>query len=176
MGRTTLLGRVLANVQRARGLEKVVVVLGHRHQAVRASLGKTANDSRLCFIVNDDYLSGMSTSLRAGVRLAGACDAVAVFLGDQPFIGPASMNAVITAYLSRPCRLAYAVAGGRRGHPVVLGRELFSELGSLEGDRGARDVVEANAGWAAEVPVAPGTQRDIDHPKDLKRPGHGRPR
>jgi molybdenum cofactor cytidylyltransferase len=176
MGRTTVLGRVLSNVLGALGLEKVVVVLGHRHEEVRASLGKIADDERLCFLVNDDYHSGMSTSLRAGIRIAGGTDAAAIFLGDQPFLGPTAINAVLKAYLSRPCRLAYPVAGGRRGHPVVLGRELFSELESLEGDMGAREVVERNAGWAAEVPVPSCTQRDIDHQKDLKCPGHGRPR
>jgi molybdenum cofactor cytidylyltransferase len=176
MGRTTILGRVLSHILAARGLEKVVVVLGHRHEEVKKSLGKMANDSRLCFIVNDDHLSGMSTSLRAGVRIAGACDAAAIFLGDQPYLGPAAIEAVLEAYLSRPCRLAYPVAVGRRGHPVILGRELFYELDKIKGDTGARDVVEHNAGWAAGVPVSPRTQRDIDHQKDLKRPGHGRPR
>jgi molybdenum cofactor cytidylyltransferase len=176
MGRTTVLGRVLSNILGARGLEKVVVVLGHRHKEVVASLGRTAQSPRLCFIVNDDYRLGMSTSLRAGVRIAGTCYAAAVFLGDQPFIDPTAINTVLEAYLSRPCRLAYPVAGGRRGHPVVLGRELFSELESLEGDTGARAVVEKNAGWAAEAAISPRTQRDIDHQKDLKRPCHGRPR
>ena len=176
MGSGTVLGNVLQNVLAARGLEKVVVVLGHRHDEVRRSLGKTFQDRRLCFIINEDHLSGMSTSIRAGVRIAGRCDAVAIFLGDQPFIGPSAIESVLEGYLSRPCRLAYAVAGSRRGHPVLLGRELFAELATMEGDVGARDVVERNAGWAAEVPVASKTQRDIDHQKDLKRPGHGRAR
>jgi molybdenum cofactor cytidylyltransferase len=176
MGNSTVLGNVLQNILAVRELEKVVVVLGHGHDMVRRMLGKMFQDPRLCFIINEDHLFGMSTSLRAGVRIAGRCDAVAIFLGDQPFIGPSTISSVLEAYLSRPCRLAYPVAGGRRGHPVILGRELFSELASIEGDVGARDVVERNAGWAAGVAVAPNTQRDIDHQKDLKRPGHGRPR
>jgi len=176
MGSGTVLGNVLQNVLAARGLEKVVVVLGHRHKEVLASVGNLVKDPRLCFIVNEDYPLGMSTSIRAGIRFTRGCDAAAFFLGDQPFIGPAAIESVLEGYLSRPCRLAYAVAGSRRGHPVILGRELFAELASVEGDVGARDVVERNAGWAAEVPVAFKTQRDIDHQKDLKRPGHGRAR
>jgi molybdenum cofactor cytidylyltransferase len=176
LGRTTILGRVITNILGARGLEKIVVVLGHRHRKVIASLGNIAQDPRIRIVVNEDYLLGMSTSMRAGIRLAGPCAAAAVFLGDQPYIGPATINAVLDAYLSRPCRLAYPVAGGQRGHPVVLGRELFSQVESIEGDIGARAVVEKNAEWAAEVVLAPGTQRDIDHRKDLKRPGDGRAR
>jgi len=176
MGNSTVLGNVLKNILAARGLQNVVVVLGHGHDEVRRTLGKKFQDSRLCTIINEDHLSGMSTSIRAGVRIAGRCDAVAIFLGDQPFIDPSTIESVLEAYLSRPCRLAYPVAGGRRGHPVVLGRELFSELASIEGDVGARDVVDRNAAWAAEVPVAPNTQLDIDHQKDLKPLGHRRPR
>jgi probable selenium-dependent hydroxylase accessory protein YqeC len=170
---TTLLGAVVKNALGAKGLERVLLVLGHRHKEVRRSLGRLARHPRLGLIVNDDYHRGMSTSLRAGVRLAGNADAVAIILGDQPGIDSATIDRVLDAYRSSPCKLAFPISGNKRGHPVILGRELFPVLRTLEGDVGARSIVEENRTWAANVSVPSGTQADIDVQKDLKRHGAG---
>ena len=167
-GRSTILRTVLSNVLKVRRLEKVVLVLGRRHDKVAASLGPMAGDGRLVIVVNEDSHLGMSTSLRAGLRFVRPCDAAAIFLGDQPLVDPRTVRRVLEAYLFRRCRLAYPVAGGRRGHPVIFGRELFAGLEALVGDVGARAVVDSNAGWEATVSVDPETQLDIDRRKDLK--------
>lgn len=168
LGNSTLLCTVLQNVLRARGLERTVLVLGHRHAEVRASLGHLTRNRRLRIVVNEDARLGMSSSLRAGLRFVPPCAAAAVILGDLPMLDFQTIGAVIEGYRSRPCRLAYPVAGGRRGHPVIFGRELFAGLEALEGDAGARAVAESNAGWEATVSVDPKTQLDVDRRKDLK--------
>ena len=62
-----------------------------------------------------------------------------------------------------------AVYNGRPGHPVVLGAEEIAALTSLDGDRGARDLL--HGGPVVEVGhLCSG--RDVDTPDDLEEISH----
>ena len=78
----------------------------------------------------------------AGVAALGDVDAAVVTLGDQPFITPQ----VIAAVLDRGERRHDAVRatyGGRPGHPVAARRARCStRAGELRGDVGFRDLLE----------------------------------
>jgi len=57
---------------------------------------------------------------------------------------------------------------GERGNPVLIARGLFDAVAKLEGDIGARKLIEAAGGDVIEVPVDDaGIQRDIDTPEAL---------
>ena len=63
-----------------------VVVLGHDADAIRARVDfGAAPRSSSC----EDWARGQGFSLRAGVAALADADAVAITLGDQPFITPA---------------------------------------------------------------------------------------
>ncbi|MFZ3046876.1 MAG: NTP transferase domain-containing protein, partial [Desulfatirhabdiaceae bacterium] len=80
-----LLDRVLDETL-ASGLDRIVLVLGHRAQEVSAVLKKREDRDRLHILVHPDYRDGMSGSLRAGTEsVRDTFSAIMVFLGDQPF-------------------------------------------------------------------------------------------
>ncbi|MEK9725214.1 MAG: NTP transferase domain-containing protein, partial [Rhodospirillaceae bacterium] len=57
------------------------------------------------------------------------------------------------------------VQGGWRGNPVLFGRAHFAALTALDGDRGGKAVVQANAGKVIEVAVDdPSIHIDHDTP------------
>ncbi|MBA2414299.1 MAG: nucleotidyltransferase family protein, partial [Geodermatophilaceae bacterium] len=60
---------------------------------------------------------------------------------------------------------------GRRGHPVLLGREHWPEvIRSAVGDTGARPFLRARADLVVEVPCDDiASPEDIDTPGDLSR-------
>jgi molybdenum cofactor cytidylyltransferase len=78
----------------------------------------------------------------------------------------------VAAALARGARLAAAVdAGGQRGHPVGFAADLYEDLAALDGDEGARSVVERHRAWLELVRVDdPGIHFDIDTPGDLAAP------
>jgi len=83
-----------------------------------------------------------------------------VTLGDAPLVTPE----VIRLFVDAPPR-SRAVYGGRPGHPVVLGPQEISTLGSLSGDEGARGLL--HGGPDVEVGhLCSG--RDVDTPEDLE--------
>jgi molybdenum cofactor cytidylyltransferase len=59
---------------------------------------------------------------------------------------------------------------GKRGNPVLWSRRFFAELGALEGDVGARNLIGAYPEAVAEVAAAgEGVFLDLDTPEALTR-------
>jgi CTP:molybdopterin cytidylyltransferase MocA len=116
-------------------LDRVVVVLGHEAQLIRSRVAFGAAE----LVVASEWATGQAASLRAGVRSVLGADAVAITLGDQPFI----TSSVITESLRQldGYDAVRAMYEGKPGHPVVFGRPVIEAVGSIEGDVGARDIL-----------------------------------
>lgn len=116
-----------------------------------------------------DCVRGLGASLAAGVKASRDAKGWLIALGDMPRILPATHRAVADV-VSRGSRVAAAAdAGGRRGHPVGFGVELFADLAALDGDEGARAVIERHRAWLEVVRVDDaGIFIDVDTPADLR--------
>jgi molybdenum cofactor cytidylyltransferase len=113
---------------------------------------------------------GMGASLACAVRAAGAADAYLVALADMPFIRASSIAAVRDELL-KGSSLAAPYFRARRGHPVGISSRFRDELSRLQGDEGARMLLNSRASEIVKVPVGdPAVLRDIDTPGDLAPP------
>jgi molybdenum cofactor cytidylyltransferase len=111
----------------------------------------------------------MGASLAAAVAASCDADGWVVALADMPSIAPAT-HAAVKASLASGALVAAAVSAsdGRRGHPVGFSRLLGDELAALDGDEGARSVVERYRQEFVAVEVTDaGIHRDIDTRDDL---------
>lgn len=116
-----------------------------------------------------DANRGMGHSLAAGARaLAGhPAEALAVLLGDMPWIAEASLRALQAQ--AAPRRIVFPRYQGERGHPVLFGRDFWAELQGLDGDQGARPVLQAHPDACVALALDdPGVLRDVDHPDALR--------
>jgi molybdenum cofactor cytidylyltransferase len=98
----------------------------------------------------------MSESLKAGwvwLMKHTASRGIMVSLADKPLVGPRTIDLLIEAYLASDKAFCVPTHRGRRGHPVIIGRELDGDVMRLEGDRGARDLLAATPGGVLEVEV-----------------------
>jgi CTP:molybdopterin cytidylyltransferase MocA len=147
------------------GLDAVLVVLGADADAVEREA-----DLRPAQIVRCAQAPrGQSHSLRAGVDAAERLGAVGVVvvLADQPLIAPAAVRRVVAAAAAHPeADAARATYGGVPGHPVLLRRSTFPAVATLEGDRGARDLLAACSVIAVGCDGL-GSPADVDTPDDL---------
>lgn len=113
---------------------------------------------------------GMGASLACGARAAGEAGGYLVALADMPFIRASSIEAVRDA-VAAGAAFAVPFFHARRGHPVGIAGEFRPQLAALEGDQGARALLQAHPGRVLKVPVGdPGVIRDIDTPGDLSLP------
>jgi molybdenum cofactor cytidylyltransferase len=123
----------------------------------------------------------MSRSLRAGWKFVVESwrpDAVMVSLADKPLVTPAIIDSVIAGCRNSGRQACVPVYRGRRGHPVILPPEAGDRLAEIEGDRGARSILDSYGGGLAEIPVeSDAILIDIDTMEDFealkKRPGTG---
>jgi molybdenum cofactor cytidylyltransferase len=115
-----------------------------------------------------DTVRGIGASLAAGISHASRSDGWIVALGDMPFIEAATFAAVAAKLRAGALIAAPVLADGKRGHPVGFSSQLREELVALDGDEGARAVIQRHAEQVVSIPVADrGIVMDIDTPQDL---------
>jgi len=162
-------GRLLvqraAETLAAAGVGTTVVVLGAQAERVRAAAPELART-----VENPQWMTGMASSLRAGLAaLAGTPAAAAlVLLVDMPGVTPSAVRRI--AEFAAADVLAMGGYGERRGHPVLLGRDHWAGIArTATGDRGARDYLRAHHDLVQVVPVGDiADDADIDVPADLR--------
>jgi nicotine blue oxidoreductase len=122
-------------------------------------------DDDVAVLVNDDWSSGMSSSLRAGLSTLDG-DAALVTLVDLPDVGDSVVSRLVE--LAAVDALARATYGDRPGHPVLIGQAHWAGVEAvLEGDRGARRYLDSHG--VRDVPCDDlATGRDLDRPEDLQ--------
>lgn len=123
------------------GVTGVKVVTGHDADAIRTAL----EGLKLGFVHNPDFASGMASSLKAGITaLSGDADAALVCLGDMPAVTAGDINRLIGAFSPDEARsIIVPTAGGKRGNPVLFDHQFFGEMTTVEGDTGARALLNA---------------------------------
>ena len=118
---------------------------------------------------------GIAGSIVAGIRASADATGWLIILADMPWIRPTTIRTVAEA-IRAGATLAAPTFGGRRGHPVGFSARWRSRLLSLQGDRGARDLLEGARHELCLLPTTdPGILQDIDFPSDLvTQPGAAR--
>ena len=92
-----------------------------------------------------------------------------ILLGDMPLVTPEIIGRLIAAFNPGEGRaICVPVHEGRRGNPVLWGREFFAEIAKLDGDEGARRLLAAHADGLREVDAGSAAiHRDFDTPESL---------
>lgn len=145
--------------------ECIAVVRSHQHP-----VAEKLRDAGARVVECARAEEGMGVSLACAVRAAGQGRNFLVALADMPFLRPSTIIAVREA-IESGALLAAPYFRARRGHPVGIAAAFYAELAALQGDSGARAVLEAHAADLRKIPCGdPGAIRDIDTPGDLLPP------
>ena len=119
------------------------------------------------WVVARDANVGISRSIAAGIRALGSAPWVIIGLADMPYVSPDTISQ-IACTLDAGAVIARPSSSGRAGNPVGFNSRLFSPLMNLNGDRGARALIDGCIGDVVDVEVRDeGIFRDIDRPEDL---------
>ena len=147
-------------------VSEVIVVTGHRDLEVRRVVG----DRTVRFAHNLDFKSGMSSSIKCGVRaVSETTRACLLALVDQPQIGADVINGVIDTYVA-PTLIVIPTYEGKRGHPILLDLRLKEEILAMDPEQGLRQVVRAHQDNLAHVEVSSrAVLEDCDVLEDYER-------
>ena len=156
-----------ADALRAR-VDRMLVVVPPQHGTITDAL----RGIPVHFVTNPDPERGLGSSIACGIAaLPGGAEAAIVALADEPALDARWIDAVIARHRADAgeTSIVAPVFRGIRRHPVLFTRRVFAELARLEGDRGARELIERDPARVAVVELdEPGTI-DVDTPEDLAR-------
>lgn len=145
-------------------VDSIVVVLGHNADRIAGSM---AESPRLRTTVNSEYDRGMLSSLQRGLSEAGEAGWILWMLVDHPAIRGRTLDRLLDAAEGSTAPVVIPRHGGQRGHPILLSREVASELLRLSPDRSPQDVVRGHYGNALFVDLDDqGILADVDRPPD----------
>jgi molybdenum cofactor cytidylyltransferase len=146
---------------RAGGVERVVVVVGHRGDEI---VERLAHHDGVSFAVNREAESEMGVSIARGVeRIPDETEALFIALADHPAVGPEVIRLLIEERRRKRARLLVPEHEGRGGHPVLVDHSFREELLGLDPQRGLRALFDAHREEVLRVPVdSPYVARDIN--------------
>jgi len=137
-------------------------------EAARTLFQRVSRTDALRIVHAADHAQGMAHSLRMGIAsLPEDAAGAFIFLGDMPRV-PRDVLAPMADAVLAGASAAAPVFEGRRGHPVLVARQLFPELVALSGDTGARAILD-RLGPRLALVAAPddGVLFDVDRAEDL---------
>jgi CTP:molybdopterin cytidylyltransferase MocA len=163
-----VLGVVVAALERG-VLGGGLVVVGADDEPARALTEST----KLEPVVNDAPHLGLSHSVRLGLSALeeqrDPVGAAVIFLGDQPMVRLAVVEALTTAWRSGSgpiVRPRYQGSPHVPGHPTLLDRSIWPLARHLQGDRGFSALLASNAVDTFVLDVS-GDNPDVDTRADL---------
>ena len=138
----------------------VVVVTGHQAARIREAL----EGLDIGIAHNPDFASGLVGLAQGRDRGdPGSRAGALIVLGDMPAVSAADLDRLIAAFQKAGGQaVVRATHDGKRGNPVLLPRSLFGAVAQLEGDTGARHLVEAGLMPVVDVEIGEGAAIDVD--------------
>lgn len=146
--------------------DDLYVVLGARRERIAAVIDGIAQ-----IVTHDGWRQGLGSSIAAGVHAVdngGAYDGILLALADQPYLSTADYRRLVDRFDGRQV-VAASYAGGP-GAPALFPRAWFDSLQQLDGDRGARTLLQQHSADIVHVPLA-AAALDVDTAADM-RPRH----
>ncbi|RZS97586.1 nucleotidyltransferase family protein [Cecembia calidifontis] len=161
----TLLENAIENAKTSHAAH-FVVILGANAALIQEKLDM----GQIQFLVNPDWKTGMSASMRLGLSFLKEkyqVDAVLIILADQPFADSALLNELIDQYYKTKKGIIAASYKNTLGVPALFDKKYFPELLLLSEKEGAKKIIFAHR--EDTVPIDfPLASVDIDTEEDYK--------
>lgn len=148
---------------------QTIIVLGEKHEILK----KEIEDLPLETVFNAQWQQGMSSSVKAGLlkllEIEPQTQAVILLVCDQPLIEAATIRCLIEKQLETQKNIVASRYDETLGVPALFTRAVFDELLNLEGDKGARLLIQKYRDTDVSEIAAPEASFDIDTPEDYKK-------
>lgn len=163
----TLLERIIENALASE--LKTVIVLGANVGKVKKSVENLSVE----IVVNEDWQSGMSSSLVEGLRkmieIKNNLQAVIILLCDQPLINENTILKLIETQKSTNQMIVASRYAETIGVPALFRRDVFDELLNLTKKIGAKSIIEKYAETDLATISVPEAEFDIDTEEDFEQ-------
>lgn len=143
----------------------VVVVLGANKELIKLEL----DDLPVFVAENPHWQDGMASSIQCGIEMLltvhPGIQAAIIMLCDQPYVNTLFINNLLNTFEKKPQPVVASFYGNEYGVPALFRKDLFSELLALQGNAGAKKLMQQYKNEVVPV-VFPEGLIDIDTPED----------
>ena len=144
-------------------LTQTFVVVGHQSSEIK---NLVQSDDIQC-IENEQWETGMASSIVAGISQLKQFDGFLILLGDMPLVTPKLINEII--FHGSADKIVIPIKDGLHGNPVFFGSKFRDELLTLYGDSGAKKVIQDNLSSMIKIEIQSNTIfKDYDTKESLE--------
>lgn len=156
----TLIRRVVEAALNSKA-DSILAVLGSNFDLLQKEL----EDLNCVFETNNNWKEGLSASIKSGLEKTlenePEISAVIFALCDQPFIKSEHFDQLIEKFLETRKPIVASFYKEITGVPALFSKEFFPALMNLEGDGGAREIINKNPDFVEKI-FLPEAAFDID--------------
>jgi len=155
-------------------INELIVVLGHEKSLIQNIIEK---NKKIKFIYNDNYKSGISSSIKKGLsNISEKSEAFFICLGDMPNVNQNIYNKLIKTRFNYNKKntpetkkeIIVPIFEEKEGNPVLFSKFIREKIMSIDGDFGAKKIIEKNKNKVLYVPIkSNGIILDFDTKKDF---------
>lgn len=142
VGGQLILKRVLMNLLES-DVDEILVVTGNEDMKISAAIQK---NSRIRIAHNKNFKTGMTSSIKTGVKASDDSDFWMICLGDMPFIQSKDYNLLLSE--AKKCLgdqvILMPSKDGVWGNPKIFSNHFYSEIVDCKEKDGCKSVVTAN--------------------------------
>ena len=123
-------------------VDKIIIVLGFQSPKVRKI---TAKNEKINFIYNKNYKSGISSSIKTGLkRVSKKNIGFLIVQADMPLISKNIINSICYAIKNNKKEIIAPTYKGKIGNPVGFKISIIKKLNKIRGDYGAKKMIQKN--------------------------------
>ncbi|NET35895.1 MAG: nucleotidyltransferase family protein, partial [Cyanothece sp. SIO1E1] len=145
----------------------VILVLGANADLIEGEL----LSGRYRISRNEAWKTGMGSSIVSGLQAlleqSKSLDAVLITLVDQPLITTTDLEKIIEIFKKNNAPLVTAFYENTLGVPALFSADLFPELLTLSGQKGAKAIISKYSQSLAKLDL-PAAKLDLDTPEEWK--------
>tara|TARA_B100001063_G_scaffold64316_1_gene58326 strand:- start:1869 stop:2510 length:642 start_codon:yes stop_codon:yes gene_type:complete len=149
-------------------LEKLNIIIGHDKE----SLKDTLRNFQIGVIENDNYMSGMLSSIkRINDYIDNEVTGIMISLADMPLVSSKDINSILDTFLLHDeKKICIPEFNGRLGNPIIIPLEIYKKIIQNENllkDKGLKSTILDGKFDIVRARSSSGVLKDFDTQKDF---------
>jgi len=146
----------------ASSINELIIVLGHQKEIIEKLIDK---NEKIKFVFNKNFESGMASSIKTGLNnLSEKTEAFFICLGDMPMVNSDIYNQLIQSKNNK--EIIVPTYNGQQGNPILFSKSIKEKIMTIQGDVGAKKILELNKNKILNVEVGNQSIRKDFNTKD----------
>ena len=146
----------------ASSIDELIVILGYQKEIIEKIIDK---NERIKFAFNVNFESGIASSIKIGLNnLSEKTEAFFICLGDMPMVNSNIYNQLIQSKNNK--EIIVPTYKGQQGNPILFSKSIKEKIMTIQGDVGAKKILELNKNKILNVEVGNQSIRKDFNTKD----------